>query len=135
MIVYAVENIGDSWAETSVYLERHWAETCGTEAYRPDIDREAYERLQAAGALLFITARDDGKLVGYQGTLISYHLHSRHTLCALSDVYYLDPAYRNGRTGIRMLQRTEDELRRLGVKRYLIATETRNDKSAILERM
>ena len=63
-----------------------------------------------------LTVRSNGVLVGYVFMLVHPHLHYASTLWAQSDIFWLDPAYRSGWTGIRMFREVEAGMRKLGVK-------------------
>lgn len=118
MIAYAVEKWRDVLPEMEPILYRHWLEIAlGHDKVPLDIARDKYQALCDAGILHVVTVRQDGELVGYHVGMIQGHLHYRSTLHGITDVYYLSPAHRKGRTGIRMFQFVEAEMRKLGVKK------------------
>jgi hypothetical protein len=80
----------------------------------PDLDY--YFRVEREGRLEFLTARDDGVLVGYIGQVIGMGLHYQTTLWSSCPVFWLDPAYREGRTGIKLFTLMEGRLRERKVK-------------------
>jgi len=74
-----------------------------------------------AGRLQVLTARAGTELVGYIFYFVGPHLHYKSTLHAHVDMYWLDPQYRHGWTGLRMFRAYDDELKRLGVVRSYLA--------------
>lgn len=118
MITYQVEQYRDIYGEMEPILREHWLEIAlGHDKVPLDIDNERYFGLCEAGALHIVTARDEGRLVGYHVAIVSGHLHYKSTLHGITDVYFILPEYRKGRTGIRLFQRVEKELKELGVKK------------------
>ena len=63
-----------------------------------------------------LTVRDGPALVGYVFVLVFPHLHYASTLWAQTDIFWLDPAYRQGLAGYRMLRIMEKSLKEAGVK-------------------
>lgn len=91
---------------------RHWKEVALWQDKAPlDPDLEYYFQAERQGRLEFLTARDKGVLVGYIGMIISTGLHYRSTIWAMSPVFWLDPAYREGRTGLKLFLEMEKILR------------------------
>jgi len=91
--------------------------------------------LEAAQDLACITARDDGKMIGYSVFFLQNHIHYKSTRMAFNDVLYLHPDYRKGRTGIKLIQHSEDHLKWLGIKKVVWHIKKANDFSPILQRM
>ena len=52
--------------------------------------------------------------------LANIHLHYCSTKWAVADMFWLDPAYRFGWTGYKMLKAVEPRMRELGVKVVMI---------------
>ena len=71
--------------------------------------------MEAIGAMLTVTARRGGTLIGYAVYVVWPHLHYRSRLIADSDSFFLDPADRCGFVGIRLFQVAERHLRDRGV--------------------
>lgn len=119
--VFAVERFYDVLGDIKALLNEGWNELGRDKArVRLDPDWSSFAGLDTGGVLKIMTARVDSALVGYIATMVSYHLHYKSTLHASVNAYWLAPAYRKGWTGINMLRRNEDELRRLGVVRVLV---------------
>lgn len=77
--------------------------------------------MDMAGVLRCLTARSrDGALVGYHFVLVFPHLHYATTLWAQSDIFWLDPVYRRGWWGVRLLGIVRDRLKEAGVKVHYV---------------
>lgn len=98
-------------------------------------DWHRYDLMDAAQDLACITARDDGKMIGYSVFFLQNHIHYMTTRMASNDVLYLHPDYRKGRIGIKLIQHSEKHLQWLGVKKIVWHIKTANDFSPILKRM
>ena len=133
-IKYAQESFADMEIELKTLTVRHWEEIAhNKELIKLDPDWEMYRILGAKGVIHFTSARKDGELVGYQVYSVMPHMHYKSSLTASSDVLYLAPEYRKGRTGIRLMQAAEKNLKALGVQRVLQNVKLSNDWGAILE--
>jgi GNAT superfamily N-acetyltransferase len=117
----------EPWAtvqpELAQLLPTHWREIALDQDVIPlDMDWEAYAELDRLGILHCVTARNDtGTLVGYFLAFLRGHLHYRTSLTAFEDMFYLDPAYRSGWTGVRFFQAVEAAWRARGVERAAIS--------------
>lgn len=104
-------------SEMGALLLRHWSEVAlNHDAVTLDPDWDRYLGFERLGVFKIATVRDQGALVGYASWMVLPHLHYSKTLWAHNDVMWLDPAYRFGVTGIRMLRFCLDGLRAAGVK-------------------
>lgn len=88
----------------------------------PELGREGvnlaldvYRALEASGAVIAIGAFDGKTLVGYSVAILGPHLHYGF-LYAHHDLLYLDPAYRKGTLGLRLIRATEAEARARGAR-------------------
>lgn len=91
----------------SVPLDPHW---------------DMMMQLSAMSFLQILAARaPNGELIGYMFNLVGPHMHYRTTLHATVDMFWLDPEFRRGLTGCKMLRANENEMRKLGVVRYMIS--------------
>jgi hypothetical protein len=84
----------------------HWRELALNQdaiPLAPDWDK--YYRLDIEGILHILTARTpDGTLVGYCFLMVGPHLHYATTVWSHADMYWLDPIYRQGWTGVRLFK-------------------------------
>lgn len=103
-------------------FERHWKEIALHHDKIPlEPDWQRYFDLACTGTLRVMTARCDGVLVGYIFNLVGPHLHYRSSLHAEIEMFWLDPAYRDGAFALRWFKANERYLRGLGVKRISVA--------------
>ena len=100
---------------------QHWRELALNRDHiplAPDWDR--YYALDVQGSLRILTARDSGRLVGYVFLLVGPHLHYATTLWAHVDMFWLDPLYRQGWTGVRFLSTLVRDARAMNAKNLTI---------------
>ena len=98
-------------------FKRHWKEIAlNQEQVSLDPDWPRYFDYDLLGILRCLTVRDGPTLVGYVFVLVFPHLHYASTLWAQTDIFWLDPSYRQGWTGYRMLRLMEKRLKETGVK-------------------
>lgn len=103
-------------AEMEPMLRAHWQEIATFKDKIPlDPDFPMYAKLDAMGKLLCLTARMDGRLVGYCVTFLTRSGHYKSTLSGLNDVIYVDPDYRSGTLGLRLIREAETRMENLGV--------------------
>jgi GNAT superfamily N-acetyltransferase len=117
-------------------LFKHWKEIATYQDRIPlDPDFSLYAKLDAMGKLLCLTARLDGRLIGYSVFLLTRVAHYKSTLCAVNDVIYVEPEFRKGSIGVRLIRESEKRLKDLGVVKMTWHTKTSNDLSALLLKM
>lgn len=130
MIVFAVERYaqcGLEIAAAAVDHEREMGRYDGVFVLDPNLD--TYQKLDAVDALHFVTAREDGLLLGYAIFIIMPHSHYRNVLWAAGDGLWLDHLARRPRVAARMLDAIEDSLRARGV--VLVSIPTHPDRPAL----
>jgi len=121
-VTYSVEKWRDVLPEMEPILVQHWHEIALGHAKVPlDIARDKYQEFCDAGVLHIVTARDDGKLIGYHVAIVSGHLHYQGTKHGITDVYFILPEYRTGYVGIRLFRRVEQEMKAMGVVKLVTA--------------
>lgn len=136
IVTFHVESMRGIHHEMEPLLRAHWEEIALDHHEVPlDPDWARYFELDDKGALSVVTARCEGKLVGYHIAMITPHLHYRGTLHGITDVYYLAPEHRRGFTGIRMFKAVNDEMKRRGVVKLVTATKMHHDMGRIFERL
>jgi GNAT superfamily N-acetyltransferase len=102
-------------------FRRHWREIALNQDKIPlDPNWELYFTYEVANVLHVLTVRDQGVLVGYVFMLVHPHLHYASSTWAQTDIYWLDPAYRFGWTGVRMFRAVEHRMRVLKVEQLLV---------------
>jgi GNAT superfamily N-acetyltransferase len=126
MITYQVEKWDDCYEEAIPMLEAHYVEIATDKPIKPlDPDLEKYQGLEEAGLLRIFTAREQytkddrtvagpGRLIGYFVTIVMKGLHYQQTTLAVNDIMYVDPAYRGGTCGYRLIKHAALDLKNLG---------------------
>jgi GNAT superfamily N-acetyltransferase len=97
-------------------VQRNWREsTSYEEGLEADPDFARYKRLDDAGMCLCLTARAEGRLVGYVVFIVSTSTHHKTVLCGAGDALYLEPEFRGH--AAELLRQAEQMLRARGVRR------------------
>lgn len=100
----------------------------------PDYDR--YKTMHDAGMLHLCTARDEsGRLVGYYLNILIDLPHYRHVKAAVSDIFFILPAYRRGTVGARLFKFMADEVVKAGCKTVKAHCKSYHDIGPMLTRM
>lgn len=120
MITYQLESWDHYYSDpdlNTLWLE-HYNELREAHQERMEMgpDVETYRAWDRTGALIVLTARSAGQLVGYCLAVVKRHPHYP-TVCGFEDSYYLTPACRRGMAGVRLITGMNKELRRRGCKR------------------
>lgn len=129
----------EKWADCVQEMREIWPEHHSSLALDQDrihlaCDEAKYEQGEALGCLHIVTARVDGKLVGYHYGMLMNHLHYKDAgLMCYTDVYYLQPAYRKGTVGIRFLAAVMESLKACGVVKFYMSTKIHSDNSKVLK--
>jgi GNAT superfamily N-acetyltransferase len=136
MIEYKEESYDDVIGEIKPLLDLHYEEIANNkDVIKLNPDYDAYKKLCDMGAMRIITARDEGKLVGYCICIIRYHLHYKDSLTALNDIFYISKDYRKGLIGVKLFIKTEEILKKYGVQRVIMNTKKHHDVGAIFDRL
>ena len=136
MIEFREEGYDDVINEILPLLEGHWQEIAlNQDTIKLNPDYEQYKVLFKAGAMRMVTAREDGKLVGYCICLIRPHIHYKDSITATNDIFYIHPDYRKGMTGVKLFKAVEAIMKSHGVQRIMMMTKRHKDVGAIFERL
>ncbi|MDJ0391373.1 hypothetical protein QMO56_25015 [Roseomonas sp. E05] len=133
---FEVEPFGAVLPEIEGLMQAHWREVSEPGSPPLSLDHSTYAALDAAGAVLLVTARGAaGDLLGYIVHLLHRPLHYRDTLIAADDAHFLLPIARRGRTFLRMLAFAEARLKERGVQivRYHTKARPDLDKSRVFQ--
>ena len=136
MITYEVEEVANVLDEVKPLLEKHWNEIAlhkDNIALKPDYDK--YLLLDKMNMLQLVTARDDGKLIGYFVSFIQPHMHYKDNLFAMNDILYIDPEYRKGSVGYKLFKHAEKFLKEVGVDVIMIHSKVKNDFKPLMDRL
>lgn len=129
------ELLAHCWPEVLPLCERHKEEIAHYQDIALDVDVELYERIEQAGMIRFFTARDGGKLIGYELVMVSPNLHYAQSLQARVDVLYIAPEHRRSGSGIRLISFADDALRNEGVQVCYHHVKHAHDFSPVLTRL
>lgn len=135
-VTFLVEPWSQCWRELSALWGAHWKEVAThQDTIKLAVDMQAYAHMEAAGSLHVVVARSAGKVVGYHLSFVRPHFHYRDSLTAYVDVYFVDPAFRKGMTGLRLFKFVEQSLKARGVQRIFTATKISHDKGDIFKHL
>lgn len=136
MITYQEEQIENILGEMKPLLKLHWEELANNKDIRPlDVDYNRYSQLNAAGYIRVFTVRDEGVLVGYASFTVGPNLHYQSWKYAVSDVYYLNKAYRNKGIGPEMFSMIEAWLKSLEVKSITVQDKINHSHESFFKQM
>ena len=112
----------DNYEETGFFLGE----------FKPDYDK--LKRLEDTGFLRTFTARDHGKLIGYQVFFVSFGINCPKALIAMCHVAFVAKSHR-GLTGIRFLQWADRQLMTEGATSISRQSTVHLDLSKLYSRM
>lgn len=110
------ETFGNVLDEIRPLLVRHWREISAYPDIPLNVDEEKYETIESIGNLRIYTVRLEGKLIGYAVFFLGHHIHYSGSFQATEDVVYVDPDFRLGSIGVRLLQFSDSKLKEEGVQ-------------------
>jgi len=132
--MFQLETFVDCREEIGTLLDAYNEES-GATGWGPELDVETYARLEQLDLLHILTAREQGKLVGFAVMMIGPDLGYRGRKLAVVNLLFLHPDYRKGIVGRKMIEAVEDTMRVLGADRVALATRPQPDLSPLYERM
>lgn len=133
MLTYKVDDWLENLEAFKAISVDHYDEIQTLEDFPLDIDYDTYESLYRANKLVFITAKDGDKLVGYIIYFVMNHLHSKNRVAAHEDLYFLKKEYRKGHNAIKMFQFAQEYLTEKGVDLVFYCTKFEFDNSSLFK--
>lgn len=126
---FQVEAFSAVQPELLPLFPRHWEELALDKEEVPlDPDWARYAQMEATGAISMVTARENGRLVGYCIMLLGPGLHYRTCYDAKMDIFWIAPEQRgHAMPGLRLFRAVEKELRRRGVQRVYLGSKLHKD--------
>ena len=106
------------WSDGQALFAEHAAEVGGRDGVILNPNVALMENLERKGAVQIITARADGRLVGYLATLISPSLEDANLLTATQTVFFVTRDFRG--IGPRLQRISLDRLRDRGVDEVIL---------------
>jgi GNAT superfamily N-acetyltransferase len=135
-ITYQVEKFNDIIAEFEEIWPIHWEEIAlDKDVIKLNMDVDKYSLLANQNILLVVTARDEGKLIGYYYGLVHAHLHYKDSLTLFTDIFYILKDYRKGRIGYNLFKFVEATAKELKVQKIYMGCKLHLDLSRMLERL
>lgn len=131
----------ETWKAIDTEIEEvagfHWEELALDQLlFQRDLDHDRYLKLDELGMMHVVTARDDGRLVGYIVCFVMPHMHYKSSgLVALADMYFLLREYRKGGLGVRMFREMERGLKARNVIRAHMSCKVHEDHTKLFEGM
>jgi GNAT superfamily N-acetyltransferase len=133
------ESFIEALPELMSLFAQHWRETG---LYRQFADRmplspnlEKYKYAEASGVLFTLTARLDGRIVGYYVAVVQPALHYSTTLHAVTDIPYVLPEVRHRGIGVRLFVEAEKRLKARGVKLWQAGSKLDSDLHQSMDRL
>jgi hypothetical protein len=93
----------ETWADYARDAEPLWREHSALTSLPISLNATAYETLEAHRALVIISARKAGRMIGYFTGIVTRHLH-HDVIAGMEDGYFLTAGERRGLTGYRLLK-------------------------------
>jgi len=122
--------------EVDELFYKHWLEIAvNKDKIKLNPDWGFYETLYEAGYLGIYTVRHNQKLVGYFVVIVKTHPHYKDHLVAINDIIYIDPDYRKGLVGFKLIKFVESDVKNFGVSVLSINTKVHKPFDAVLERL
>lgn len=125
----------DVIGEMMPLLEKHWREISANLDIPLEVDHDGYQRLEDHNMLRIYAARVDGKLVGYSVYFLKHNLHYKSSFQAVQDVLFIDPEYRKGSLGAKLIKACDVELAQEGVQVVYHHVKAAHNFGPLLERM
>lgn len=136
MTTFNVENWDDIKAELIPLLTPHYEEVGqNKEKMTLNPDFEKLDFYNARGILHIVAARRNSELIGYHASIIDTLLHYKHILAGISDLYWIRPDCRNGRTPIKLFEEVEKTLKARGVQILYDATKLYFDHDKLFKHL
>jgi GNAT superfamily N-acetyltransferase len=117
-------------------LALHWEEIAPYKdllTVNPDL--QAYATLEQAGKLCVVTARYNGRLVGYFVIMLHAHHHYSHAIMAAEDLHFLHPDFRKGSAGLRLIAAAQAEAAARGAQVMSVRTKVSHSHGLLFERL
>lgn len=131
MVDFAVEPVQSWSADADALIYAHWQELGLDLDLEIAPDFEKMKILEKLGMFKVLTARSEGRLVGYLLAVINAHLHYRTSApMFIVDAYYIAPEHRDG-TGARMMYFAESIAKSIGAIKIYTSCKVHRDHSKL----
>ena len=135
MLTFSVEAWSKALPELRGLFPLLWADVAiDKDKFVAECDEEKYAALEKIGMLHLVTARDEGRLVGFFLVFLTPNAHYKgQGLMAFTDMYFILDAFRGGPDGARLFTFMEETLREKGVVKAYTSHKLHRDRSAMLK--
>lgn len=136
MITFQEEKVKDIYSELLPILKAHAEELSPHKGrYHLDPPLEVLSFVEEKCHLFTITARDEGKLIGYCSFIKARSLHYAGVVNFEVDAFFLLKEYRKGLTGYKLLKEAHEMCKREGATHIIQKCKVSADLSKLFERM
>lgn len=136
MTVIAAESFMEIYHELLPLFELHWKELGPYKDKMPlSPNVEIYSYLESQGQLLTLTARQEGRLIGYIICAIRSGLHYSTTLQAITDIPYVAPSVRGRGVGVRLFLAAQEELKARKVGPWFASYKINSDLAPSMDKV
>ena len=134
-VCFQIEKWGDALPELGPLFHELWADVAvDQDRFTAKCDEAKYAALEQAGILHLVTARTEGKLIGYFLMFVTPNAHYHGAgLMGFTDMFYLRPEFRRGNTGMKMFAFMEQTLRDKGVVKLYTSHKLHRDRGPMLK--
>lgn len=125
---FQIEDVDTFARDGAELFPRHFEElSLNQEAIPFGLDFDMYRQAEANKLTYILTARHEGRIIGYVVSLVAkHHPHNKDAgPYSTTDMFWVAPEHRNG-TGVRLLLENERRLKNLGVRRMAISTKIKD---------
>lgn len=130
---FHVEPWAEFYPDAGPLLDRH-KESLSLDGFPRAMKTPFYEQLDSLGMLQVVTARQEGKLIGYHIGWITEHPHyTTSGPMGFTDIYWVDPEYRVTGVGLRLLIEAEENFWRKGAVKAYCSYKLHQDLGALFE--
>lgn len=134
MITIQRESFTEKWREGIAMMQAHHAEAT-TLPGEFNLNVPLYATGDAKGALLLVTARDNGVPVGYSTCWMGKHPQCKQITIAQGDTIYVTPPYRGRMIGVRIIKHMLKELKASSPLIVRYGSKVKADISPLLKRL
>lgn len=130
------ESFEENLDDLKAFFPLQWKETIypdGKEQLNPDL--EVYLDAEKNDLLIFISLKEEGKLIGYFLGVKYKYPHSQNEFYVMQDSIFIHPDHRGNGGGIKLIKKLEEECRMMGVTRILLCSRSHNDITKLFERL
>lgn len=136
MITAQIESFHKTLPELAPLLPVHWEELGLYQDKMPlDPAYGVYFDRENRGELLFVTVREDGRLIGYWISVIAPGLHYKTTLTNTMDILYVAPEHRGNDAGFLLADLVKAESIRRGVRLWWVGSKNHKQIEWFFERL